>query len=99
MSQIKLAPKNLRQCAENLDKLLREQKKGRIAITWTYLCQLTGRAKIETAFIDNLNEFCRDKENRFELALYRVDSRSFILFRTTLKFLENDPGLPDDEED
>jgi hypothetical protein len=99
MSKDKVTPKNMRQCAENLEKLLRGNKKGRVALTRAYLYQETGRVKIEDSFIDNFNDFCADPANQFELALYRVQKKYFILFRTSLRFLDTDPGRELDDED
>lgn len=99
MSKEKVSPKNMRQCAENLDKLLRTNRKGRIAMTRAYLYQETGRVKIEDSFIDNFNDYCADSSSPYELALHRVQKKYFILFRTSLVFLGTDPGRELDDQD
>jgi predicted transglutaminase-like protease len=81
-------------CCEEIYKVMRRNKVGRATLSSEYFRELVDRSRIEDAFLSSFNKIAIQE---FDFAVMRVSRTKYMSFRTTDKFVDEDPYKPEDE--
>jgi len=88
-------PKPLKDCCTTIWDLLRKNKLSRATISAEFFRQIVERQRLETVFITALNDLAMQQ---YRFGVIKLDPFRFLVFKTTDKYLKEDPYAPTDED-
>jgi hypothetical protein len=88
-------PATIKQCASKLAILLIKHKVSRATISAEYFREITGRNRIEDAFLKQLLAYCLENKT---FVVQKISPEKYLIARTTDRYLPGDPGAPSPDE-